>query len=328
MSDISQSTSRDTFTERVIGLYEDFFQGIELGKYQNKKMVQRIEFLKNLELNNLSQEELEKFSKAVLDARSIAVITEGDPNKFEIGERDKLGSKGYIEFWFLKRSNSEVNDALLEVIVHAWYKQNPDYEIEDFEDKYNNQVDKPVDFRLTNSEELIECKRISGKMEDRTIDRLRDTRKKFKSCESMFPGYTGHLIIDLGSHTEHLPTKYDEFVKEDFDSEQVDQVKKFLREEVAEDDCIDKVTICWLGSFKNKNPWYTFHKPMENSYSDEEVSEYEGWTIKTMSVRNNTAIDNIMIYSNIKDIEHAKADKDAVNGELLSWGPSKPTDEE
>lgn len=307
---MTNSTSAGEFIQRIINLYRDFFEGIDLEKYKDKKLIQRIEFLENLDISKMDNEELEQFSKSILDARAIAVITEGTPNKFELGDREKMGGVNSIEFWFLKLEDSQVNNKLLEVLVHAWYKENEDYEIEDFEEE-NHDVEKEVDFRLTESQELIECKRISGDKEGATRNQLKETKKKLKYCKEEFPDHTGHLIIDLGSHTSELPSDYEEFLREDFKDEETREVKSFIENEIekSEESYIDKVTVCWLGAYINENTWYSLHKTIEDAFSDKEISSYEGWTIrreKTIPGRS-----TIVISSDNKSIEHAKAGYDA-----------------
>ena len=304
------SSSAKEFTNQIAQVYRDFFEDIETENYPDNKLVQRIEFLENLDVSQLDQESLEKFSMSVLDARAFTVITEGEPREFKIGYKENVGGKDTIEFWFLKGGNDQANNKLLEVLVHAWYKENDNYEIEDFEAQ-NYDVDKEADFRLINSKELIECKRISGENEGATRNQLKETKKKIKTCKQKFPDHKGHLIIDLGTHSSELSTSYEEFSKKDFDDEEIDEINSFIKDEIenTEEDYIDKVTICWLGAYINENTWYSLHKPVEKSFTDNEVSTYEGWTVRKETVVAGRS--TIVISGDNKNIEHAKAGYDA-----------------
>lgn len=305
-----RSGSTREFTDKVAELYRDLFEDIETENYPKNKLVQRIEFLWDLDTSDLNQESLEKFSKSILDARALALITEGKPDDFHLGNREKLGGTDSIEFWLLKGGNSQANNKLLEVLAHAWYKENDNYEIEDFEDqKYD--VDKEVDFRLVNSEELIECKRISGGKEGASRDQLKETKEKLEACKKEFSDHTGHLIIDLGTHSSKLSTTYEEFSKQDFEKEEIKEIKSFIKDEIEnteDDDYIDKVTVCWLGAYINENTWYSLHKTVEKSFTEKETSSYEGWTVRRETVMPGRS--TLVISSDNKDIEQAKAGYD------------------
>lgn len=324
---MTESSSTREFTDQIANLYRDLFKGIDTENYEDEKLIERIEFLENLKLSDLDENSLEKFSKSILDARAFAVITEGSPNDFELGDIEKIGGKKDIRLWFLKLQKSQVKDKLLEVLVHAWYKENQQYEIEDFEEQ-NYDVEKEVDFRLTDSKELIECKRVSGDEKNRIRANLDKMKNKIEACEKDFPNHTGHLIIDLGAHTSEMPTNFEEFSKQDFKDEKIKEIKSFLKDEIgnSQRDCIDKVTICWLGAYINKNTWYSLHKAIEKSFTDEEVSNYKGWTVRRekLAPRRST----IVVHSDNKSLKHAKAGYDASpkGGQtFFNWSGSEPT---
>jgi hypothetical protein len=322
-----RSSSTRDFTDKVAELYRDLFEDIETEDYPKNKLVQRIEFLEDLDTSDLNQESLEKFSKSILDARALAVITEGKPNEFQLGDREKLGGTDTIEFWFLKGGDSQANNKLLEVLVQSWYKENDNYEIEDFEDqKYD--VEKEVDFRLLNSKELIECKRISGEKEGATRNQLKETKEKLEVCKKEFSDHTGHLIIDLGTHSSELSTTYEEFSKKDFEDKEINEIKSFIKDEIenTEEDYIDKVTICWLGAYINENTWYSLHKTIEETFSDRGTSSYDGWTIRREKTTPGRS--TIVISSDNKSIQHAKAGYDASpeGGQtFFNWSGAEPT---
>lgn len=320
-------SSGSEFLQSIIELYERFLEDIELEKYQDNMLIQRMEFLEDLDISDMDENDLERFSKSILDARAIAVITEGRPNRLEIGDKEEIGGKNSIEFWFLKLENSQVKNKLLEVLVHAWYKEDENYEVEDFENQ-DYDVKKEVDFRLTDSQELIECKRISGEKEGATRNQLDETKNKLRICKEKFSDHTGHLIIDLGTHTSELPTNYEEFSRQDFEDKEINEIKSFIEDEIknSEENLIDKVTICWLGAYINKNTWYSLHKTMEKSFSDSQVSSYEGWTVRREGTTPRRS--TVVVSSDNKSIEHAKAGYDASpeGGQtFFEWSGPEPT---
>jgi hypothetical protein len=311
-----RNRSRDELNDMLLSLYEEFLDGIDLSEYEDKMLKDRIQFLEKINPKNCTKEEIENLSKSVLDATAISTISGGEPVDFEVKDRNNIGKKKDIENRFIKKCDGQVKNYLLELLVHSWYISRG-FDLEDF-DKSNNLEEglKTPDFRLKEEKEFIEVKRISGDMKSGTDNNLYDAVKKFEDCQNSFPDYNNHVIVDLGKHSEFpIGTKYSDFFKQDLDSEELEELRQFVKDEVErrEDSPIDKITICWISSFETKGtPLYTLHKTVENSFSEEKLSKYEGWTVKILSKSNDYSVDDLMVYTDNKGIEHAKADKDAL----------------
>lgn len=323
--------SRNDYIGGLIGIYKQFFEGIDLEEYSDSKLVERIEFLRNLQLQGMDKEELEGLSESVLDASAIIILTEGDLQEWRPGDKEFM-DKETIENKFLKHDDNQVNNSLLELLIHAWYEDNICYQIEDFEQKYSSDpdLDKQPDFRLKESEEFIECKRISGDS-DRIDDALNDAWDKFEEVKEKFPHHKYHVVIDIGSFSSKIDTDHEGLSKEDLTSEEIQSRVEHLEKRIENYNQfpIDKVTLTWLGSYIFEvTPWYSLHKASGNSFTDRECSSYEGWTLSLSSKNNKATPEYIRLEREQKKEEYAVADRDALGGVFFSQQAGQETEDE
>jgi len=194
------------FQKQLISVYKHFFQDINLEEYSESMFVDRINFLEGFEPQSPSQTELDRLSKAVLDAKAIEIVTNGLEDQYKKPET--------IKHQFLENGDKVAKNYLLELIVEAYY-QSRDYEVIDFDAKHSSEDKSTPDFLIGDRNEFIETKRMTGGLRS-VRSKFSEMRKKLSDWEDEYSDHEGHLILDLGTHTEDQPSKYEDFMETDF----------------------------------------------------------------------------------------------------------------